>query len=407
MPDKRKIQSQSRRKAAVKPGGAAAEKGRPPVPGGRLRLHLPRLSRAAAAHPQVGRPAGQCRARLLQHAVEAVGRDEGRQADPSRGGVRQVGEDLPHRILSRIQGAPAGRAGGSHSAVPADPRGGARLRNPLPGAGRLRGRRPDRDLCAARQRGQGDHDHRVLRQGPDAARRQRRHHVRHHEGPPHRARRGDREIRRRPRQGDRGAGADRRFIRQRAGRARHRRQDRGAIDRRIRRSRNAAQARQGDQTGQAPAVADRQCRDRAHLEAAGHARPERAARCAGRSARRARARLQAPDRVPEGDGIQHHHPPRRGEGRDRCLAGRGGREAGVRRALPCAAAQPAGRNRRSVCAAAAPPPSRGQGRSERRPHPDLARRRARRSRAQAEDRPQQIRMRAHARPPEGMDRARA
>ena len=57
------------------------------------------------------------------------------------------------------------------------------------------------------------------------------------------ARRGDREIRRRPGEGDRGAGADRRFIRQRAGRARHRRQDRGAIDRRIRRSRNVAQAR--------------------------------------------------------------------------------------------------------------------------------------------------------------------
>ena len=37
-------------------------------------------------------------------------RDEaGGTADPSRGGVRQVGEDVPHRFLSRIQGAPAGR----------------------------------------------------------------------------------------------------------------------------------------------------------------------------------------------------------------------------------------------------------------------------------------------------------
>ena len=35
-------------------------------------------------------------------------------------------------------------------------------------------------------------------------------------------------------------------------------------------------------------------------------------------ARGARARLQEPDRLPEGDGIQHHHPPRRREGRDRC-----------------------------------------------------------------------------------------
>ena len=40
-----------------------------------------------------------------------------------------------------------------------------------------------------------------------------------------------------------------------------------------------------DQAGQAPAIADRQCRDRAYFQAAGHARPERAARCAGRSAR--------------------------------------------------------------------------------------------------------------------------
>ena len=42
---------------------------------------------------------------------------------------------------------------------------------------------------------------------------------------------------------------------------------------------------------------------------------QRAARRAGRPARRARARLQESDRVLEGDGIQHHHPPRRGKGR--------------------------------------------------------------------------------------------
>ena len=47
---------------------------------------------------------------------------------------------------------PAG-AGRPDPAVPADPRGGARLRPALPRAGRLRGRRPDRDLCAAGLRG--------------------------------------------------------------------------------------------------------------------------------------------------------------------------------------------------------------------------------------------------------------
>ena len=63
---------------------------------------------------------------------------------------------------------------------------------------------------------------------------------------------------------------------------------------------------------------DRQCRDRAHLQAAGHARPERAARCRGRRTGRARAGLQEPDRVSEGDGIFHHHAPRRREERHRC-----------------------------------------------------------------------------------------
>ena len=188
---------------------------------------------------------------------------------------------------------PARKRRRTYPAVSADPRGGSRLRSPLPGAGRLRGRRPDRHLRAARRRGQGDHYHRLLRQGPDAAGRQRRLHVRHHEGPAHRAGGGDGEVRRRARQGDRGAGADRQFIRQRARRARHRREDRGAIDQRIRRSGHAAQARRRDQAGQTPAVADRQCRDRAHVEAPGHARPERPARRAGGRARRARAGLQA------------------------------------------------------------------------------------------------------------------
>ena len=89
---------------------------------------------------------------------------------------------------------------------------------------RLRGRRPDRDLCAAGLRGRRHLDHRLVGQGFDAARQRLRRHVRHHEGQEDRPRRGDREIRRAAGQGHRGAGADRRFHRQRAGRARHRRQ---------------------------------------------------------------------------------------------------------------------------------------------------------------------------------------
>ena len=56
------------------PGRRFPQKGRPRLPGRRLGLHFPRLPRAAAAHPQVGRPADQRRARLLQHAVEAAQR---------------------------------------------------------------------------------------------------------------------------------------------------------------------------------------------------------------------------------------------------------------------------------------------------------------------------------------------
>ena len=92
-------------------------------------------------------------------------------------------------------------------------------------------------------RGRRHRHHRLLGQGSDAARQRQRRHVRHHEGQDDRPRRGDREIRRAARKGHRGAGADRRFDRQRAGRAGHRRQDRGAAHRRIRRSGNAAQAR--------------------------------------------------------------------------------------------------------------------------------------------------------------------
>ena len=150
-------------------------------------------------------------------------------------------------------------------------------------------------------------------------------------------RRGDREVRRAAGEGDRGAGADRRFHRQRAGRAGHRREDRGAADRRIRRSRNAAQARRRDQAGQAPADADRQRRN---------ARASR--RSSSRSTRhvplevpvedlaRARAGLQEPDRLPQGDGVHDADAARRREVRHRGQRDRGGRQADVRQGGACA-----------------------------------------------------------------------
>ena len=65
------------------------------------------------------------------------------------------------------------------------------------------------------------------------------------------------------------------FDRQRPGRARHRRQDRGAADRRIRRPGNAVVPRAGDQAGKAPAVADRARRSGADVEEARHTRRSR------------------------------------------------------------------------------------------------------------------------------------
>ena len=73
-------------------------------------------------------------------------------------------------------------------------------------------------------------------------------------------RRGDGEVRRRPRAGDRRAGAGRQLDRQRARRARDRDQDRGAADRRVRRPRHAAGAGRRDQAAEAAGGARRACR---------------------------------------------------------------------------------------------------------------------------------------------------
>jgi len=86
----------------------APAKGRPCLSGRRFLLYFPRLPRAAAAEPQIRRAAGQRRARLLQHAVEAVARDAtGQPPDASGHCLRQVGSHVPQQALSRLQGAPS------------------------------------------------------------------------------------------------------------------------------------------------------------------------------------------------------------------------------------------------------------------------------------------------------------
>ena len=62
-------------------------------------------------------------------------------------------------------------------------------------------------------------------------------------------------------------------------------------------------ARRRDQAGEAAPEPDRECREGAHLEGAGHARPEREARGAAGRSGGARTGLHAADRVPEADGI--------------------------------------------------------------------------------------------------------
>ena len=89
--------------------------------------------------------------------------------------------------------------------------------------------------------------------------------------------RGAREVRRRPGQGHRRAGAVRRQHRQRSGRAGDRGQDRGRADQHLWRPRNGARARRRDQAAEAARGADRQRRQGAIVEGTGQARRRRAA----------------------------------------------------------------------------------------------------------------------------------
>ena len=146
-------------------------------------LHLPRLSRTAAAQPQVGRL--QVNAVLgFCNMLWKLLRDMKPEERPTH---LAVVFDKSEKTF-RTEMYPDYKA---HRPEPPDDlrpqfafirEAVQRLRPALPGAGRLRGRRPDRDLCAARLRGGRDRDHRVLRQGPDAARDRLRRHVRHDEG---------------------------------------------------------------------------------------------------------------------------------------------------------------------------------------------------------------------------------
>ena len=91
-------------------------------------------------------------------------------------------------------------------------------------------------------------------------------------------------------------------------------------------------ARARDQAGEAPAIADRERRESAAVEKTRHARRSRQAQCADRRSGRARARPQAADRLPQGDGIQFADAARGGVFRRRSRRDRARRKA---RGAPC------------------------------------------------------------------------
>ena len=144
--------------------------------GRRLRLHLPGLLRDPAAQ-RLGRHADQRDLRLHQHADQAAARERRRRVVAvifDAGAQAQ----LPQRDLSRVQGASARAAGGPDPAVRHDPRGDPAFNLPCI---EMENYEAD-DIIAtyARQAEEAGHrgDHRLLRQGPDAAGRRRGHDAR-------------------------------------------------------------------------------------------------------------------------------------------------------------------------------------------------------------------------------------
>ena len=135
-------------------------------------VHLPRLFRAGARHQgravpaQIRRHADRGRDDLQQHAGQVSARDRRR---PRRGDLRRLRPQLPQRALRPVQGEPPRDARRSRAAMRACAAGRRRVRRLPDRDGQFRGRRSDRDLCAARGRGRRQGDDPVLRQGPDAA----------------------------------------------------------------------------------------------------------------------------------------------------------------------------------------------------------------------------------------------
>ena len=263
----------------------------------------------------------------------------GQPADASGHHLRQVGSHLPQQALSRLQGAPAAGAGRPDPAICADPRGRARLRPALPGAGRLRGRRSDRDLCRARPASAArrativSSDKDLMQLVTDCVTmydtmKDRRigipEVIEKFGVPPEKvvevqALAGDST--------DNVPGVPGIGVKTAAQLI----VEYGDLE-------HAAVPRRRDQAAEAARGADRECREGADLAPAGAARRQGRARRAARRTRGARARRAQADRVPEGDGIFHADPPRRRLFADRSGRYRAGSRQQERRQRVCAAA---------------------------------------------------------------------
>ena len=181
----------------------------------------------------------------------------------------------------------------------------ARVRRAVPGTAGLRGRRRHRRLLLPRARRRRRGGDRLVRQGPDAARRSARLDARHHEEPQDRPRSGGREVRRRAGQGHSRPGPVRRLGRQCAGRARHRGQDRLGPDQRVRRPGDPALPRGRDQAGQAPPDPDRLRRPDPAVASTGETRLRHADAGDAGDAEGPRAGGQGAGRLPRGHGVPH------------------------------------------------------------------------------------------------------
>ena len=135
--------------------------------GRRVVVSLSRVPRAArSSHVE-----GRADRRAARRAGDVAPNGGGHQAGVLRRRVRRAGQDVPRRLVSRVQGEPRGDARRPRAADRAAARARARARLAAADGRRRRGRRRDRHAREAREARRHRHADLDLRQGHGAARR--------------------------------------------------------------------------------------------------------------------------------------------------------------------------------------------------------------------------------------------